>query len=460
MIGVIGILVSLILLMILAYHNHCVIVIAPICALLAVAIDGELPLMATYTQIFLDSLGKFIIRYFPLFLLGAIFGKLMEETGSAATIAKWVVLQVGSSRAILALVMTCSILTYGGVSLFVVVFTVFPFAVELFRQADLPPRLIPGSITLGSFTYTMTALPGSVQIQNLIPMPFFKTTSFAAPVMGCLAAVVMFGLGMTWLSFRGRQAKRWGEGFAAGSHPDTIAIKPQATSIVNPSLLMALSPLGCLFLLNILCSQFVVPNWQADYLAEKRFGATDLKKVQGIWSTILAMLGAILFLMALNWKRRSEISEILTKGAHCALLPVFNAASEFGYGSTIAALGGFELVKKWMFGIVPSRPLISEAISVNILAGITGSASGGLSIALEALGQAYYERGLAMGVNPELMHRVASLSCGGLDSLPHNGAVITLLLICGRTHKESYWDIAVVSIFVPMIATTLVIALS
>jgi H+/gluconate symporter-like permease len=457
MTGVIGILASLFLLMLLAYRNHSVIVIAPVCALMAVSVEGELPLMATYTQIFMDSLGKFIIRYFPLFMLGAIFGKLMEETGSAASIAQWIVRWVGSSRAILALVLTCSVLTYGGVSLFVVVFTVFPLALELFRQADLPTRLIPGSIALGSFTYTMTALPGSVQIQNLIPMPFFKTNSYAAPLMGILSALMMFGLGMVWLSYRGRQATRWKEGFESTTDSALIKLNPQPISAEKTSSLMALSPLICLFILNFLCSQFVVPGWQADYLAEKRFGATDLKKLEGVWSTILAMVGAVVCLLTIHWRRAGELTEIISKGAQSSLLPVFNAASEFGYGSTIAALGGFSYVKQWMVGIAPSRPLISEAISVNVLAGITGSASGGLSIALEALGQTYYERGLALGVDPELMHRVASLSCGGLDTLPHNGAVITLLLICGQTHKQSYWDIAMVSVVIPIFTTAVVI---
>ncbi|WP_397568910.1 GntP family permease [Schlesneria sp. T3-172] len=457
--SVVGILVSLGLLMILAYRNHSVIVIAPLCALLAVAFDGELPLLATYTQIFLDSVGLFIVRYFPLFLLGAIFGKLMEATGSATSIAEAIVRWVGARRAVLALVLTCTILTYGGVSLFVVVFTVFPLAVALFQQADLPKRLIPASIALGAFTFTMTALPGSVQIQNLIPMPFFKTTSFAAPGMGCLAAAIMFGLGMLWLNWRARQAHEHNEGY--GDHGAVVTESaPSEPSITPPPLFIALAPLVCLFVLNLVCSQYLVPGWKADYLGEKRFGATTLGKVQGIWSTILAMSGAILCLMALHWKRGRDLKEILSAGAQSSLMPVFNAGSEFGYGSIIAALGGFTLIKEWMVGIAPARPLVSEAISVNVLAGITGSASGGLSIALEALGETFYERGLAAGLDPGVLHRVASLSCGGLDTLPHNGAVITLLLICGATHRQSYGDIAMVSVVGPMIATATVVLLA
>ena len=170
------------------------------------------------------------------------------------------------------------------------------------------------------------------------------------------------------------------------------------------------------------------------------------------------MLGAILCVLVMHWRKGSALREVVSRGAQSSLMPVFNAASEFGYGSTIAALAGFTAVKTWMIGLAPSQPLISEAISVNVLAGITGSASGGLSIALEAMGKSYLDRGLAAGIDPEVMHRVASLSCGGLDTLPHNGAVITLLIICGATHKQSYWDIAMVSVIGPILSTIIVIA--
>lgn len=457
MIAIAGIILSLLCLMLLAYRNHSVLVIAPACALLAVAFDGQLPLMASFTQIYMISLGLFIERYFPLFLLGSIFGKLMEETGSAKTIVNYVVHLVGPQQAIAALVFTCALLTYGGVSLFVVVFTVFPMAVALFRQANLPQRLIPGAIALGSFTFTMTAMPGSVQIQNLIPMPFFKTNSFAAPMMGLLASSMMLVLGYFWLSIRARQANSKGEGFTLTDHKTTGRINEGSIPAHLPTLAAALSPMVCMLVLNFVLSQYVVPQWQADYLTQPRFGSTDLKKVQGTWSTILAMTGSILCIVVIHVRQFQKFSAHITHGANSALLPVFNAASEFGYGSTIAALAGFASIRDWMISIAPSRPLLSESISINVLAGITGSASGGLSIALEAMGGTYLEKGIAAGIDPEVLHRVASLSCGGLDTLPHNGAVITLLLICGQTHRDSYWDIAVVSVFVPILTTLIII---
>lgn len=460
MISVIGIIVSLLLLIYLAYRDVSVLVLAPVCALLAASFDGSLPLLATYTQIFMGSVGQFVRDFFPLFLLGALFGKLMEDTGSAAKIADMIVKAVGTRRTVLAVVLSCSILTYGGVSLFVVVFAVFPLTRSLFRAADIPRRLIPGTIGLGAFTYTMTSLPGSLQIHNLIPMPFFKTNSFAAPGLGCIGSLVTFSVGMLWLNWRVATAHKNKETFGVLRPEDT----ENETERALPSAWLAFLPVVLALSLSFLFSQWIIPKWNAEYLATEQFGKTELSKVVGIWSTILAMLITLLAMIVFHYGLfdKSAIGRLklaVADGARSSLLPLFNTASEYGYGNTIKALAGFALVEKFVTGIAPNNPLISESIAVNSLAGITGSASGGLSIALKTLGQHYYERALASGIDPELLHRVASMSCGGLDSLPHNGAVITLLLICGVTHRQGYLDIAVTTILCPLsgLATVLVL---
>lgn len=461
MIGIVGIVLSLLLLMYLAYRDVSVLVLAPLCAMLAVMFDGNLPLLATYTQIFMGSVGQFVKDYFPLFLLGAIFGKLMEDSGAAASIARVVVRAVGVHRTILAIVLSCAILTYGGVSLFVVVFAVYPLSRSLFRQADIPRRLIPASIALGSFTFTMTALPGTVQIQNQIPMPFFRTNSFAAPGLGCIGSLIIFGLGLMWLNSRAARARQNGEGFGAASAsisaaPDEVAI---ADTPELPAAWTAFAPILGVVVLNFVFSQIVIPTWDAGYLEEEQFGNTNLKRLLGTWSTILSMVVALLITIGLHFRSMEKLKTSLGSGARSSLLPIFNTASEYGYGNTIRSLAGFSIVQKYVTEIAPGNPLISEAIAVNTLAAMTGSASGGLSIALKALGDTYYQRGIDAGINPELLHRVASMSCGCLDSLPHNGAVITLLLICGVTHRQGYRDVAMVSILCPLIGTVTVILL-
>ncbi|ACO77608.1 integral membrane permease/GntP family/citrate transporter [Azotobacter vinelandii CA] len=456
MLAITGIVLSLVLLMYLAYRGINVLVLAPALALFAVLFSGESgTLLGTYTQVFMQSLGNYVVKYFPLFMLGAIFGKLMDDSGSARAIAHWLVRRLGSERSILTIVLACGILTYGGVSLFVVGFAVYPIAAALFREADMPKRLIPGAIALGALTFTMTALPGTPAIQNAIPMPFFGTDAFAAPVLGILGGGVMLLGGMFWLNHRASLARVAGEGF--GSHVDEARIEEATGS--GPGIALALLPIVLVILGNFAFTKYLIPALDHGYLAQPKFGATDLGAVLGIWSIICALALACLVLIAANWRRWTNLRDTLNKGTLGSLLPIFNTASEVGYGSVIASLGAFVVVRDFLVGLSPNNPLISEAILVNALAGITGSASGGMSIALNTMGQTYLQLANQFGIAPELLHRVASIASGGLDALPHNGAVISLLAICGLTHRQSYSDIFVVAVAIPLLALALVIAL-
>ncbi len=456
MLGVVGIILSLGLLMWLAWRDVSVILLAPLCALVAVLFEPGRPLLATYTQVFMPALGTFIAKYFPLFLLGAVYGKLMEDSGCAASISSAMGRWLGRGHEILIVVLSCAVLTYGGVSLFVVVFAVYPITFRLFRQGGLPRRLIPAAIALGSFTFTMTAMPGSVQIQNLIPMQTFDTDAFAAPVLGLIGSGIILGLGMKWLLRQAAIAHRSNEGF--GPLPTTFA-NEAATVEKCPSAITAFLPVVVVIGMNYLLSQHVIPGWDTSYLATETYGKVKPSSVQGTWATMLAMVFAIGVVVVIHYRSVSALLSSLRDGATSALMPVFNTASEVGYGNTIASLAGFAVVRDGVTSVAPGAPLVSEAIAVNSLAGITGSASGGLSIAMETLGAEYLRRGTEAGIDPELMHRVASMSCGGLDSLPHNGAVITLLLICGVTHRQAYRDIGVVSVVCPILATAAVVIL-
>lgn len=453
--GVAGIIISLLLLMILAWRGASVPVVAPLCVLVAVFADGDTPLLASYTQIFMPGVGQFISRYFPLFLLGAIFGVQMQRSGAARRIALVLAEYFGSGQAIPAVVLTCALLTTGGVSLFVVVFAVFPIADFLFQRANIPRRLIPAAIALGSFTFTMTALPGSVQLPNLIPMPYFGTTPWAAPVVGVIASVGMLGLGLAWLRYRATCARGACEGYAVVVE-ESVAVTGTVTEEL-PSVLAAFAPIVAVVFANLVLSLWILPRLDAGYLGEARFGRISLDRVIGTWSAILSLLTAVSLAGVLYSGSLKRLNQCLTEGAQASLLPVFNTAVEYGYGTTIAALSGFATIRGWLGTLSSGSPLISEAVAVNVLAGVAGSASGGLSIALESLGAGWMQQGVLSGCDPELLHRVAALSCGGLDSLPHNGAVITLLLICRSTHRESYIDIAVVSVLIPLLVTALVV---
>jgi H+/gluconate symporter-like permease len=446
MLGVIGILLSLTLLMYLAYKGYSVIFFAPVFALLAAVLSG-MALMPTYTEIFLPNLANYVKIYFPFFLLGAVFGKAMEESGAASSIAKAIVKRLGSKQAMLAVVLSCAVLTYGGVSLFVVAFAVYPFAASLFKEANIPKRLLPGTIALGAFTFTMDALPGTPQIQNTIPMKYFNTDLYAAPVFGILGAIIVFIVGMFYLEWRKRQAQANGEGY--GNH--TLQ-EPEIVEDSNlPSPLLSVVPLIAVLAVTLILQKFIFPQWdispwavQAPYKMER----TGIVGTMNNWALMIALLTGIIIALILNPKRiKGNVAKAINAGAVGSLLAVMNTASEVGFGNVIKTLPGFHSIAQAMMNIKGGgSPLLSEAITVNVLAGVTGSASGGMSIALETFGKDYLAWGNRVGLNPELLHRVASMSSGGMDTLPHNGAVITLLAISGLTHKQSYKDIFAITL--------------
>jgi H+/gluconate symporter-like permease len=469
----IGILIALGLLIFLAFRGFTLLLAAPTAAIVAAAFSGE-PLLAKWTLTFMRGTGGFIINFFPLFLLGGVFGKLMDDSGAALSIARAITERLGETRAVIAVVLACAALTYGGVSLFVVAFAVFPVAAALFRQAEVPHRLIPPAIALGAFTFTMTALPGTPAIQNAIPMAYFGTTLFAAPVLGVLASAIILGFGLWWLHMMEMRARKAGEGYSSETQPsaDEQFVRERAANADNfdhaelthghrseelPPFALALAPILIVLAANLIMSLFVLPRVDTGFLAEPRFG-TSLSSVSGVWSVVTALTVASLALVLMLHKRLPELRKTLDAGANASVLPVLNTASLVGFGAVVAALPAFAVVRDG-FLAVPGGPLVSIAVAANVMGAITGSASGGLTIALNALGENYAQLAVAGDIHPELMHRVASISSGALAMLPHNGAVVTLLAICGATQRGSYREIMMVGLVGPLIALTAVIVL-
>ena len=475
--GLLGILLGLGALVWLSFRGWSVLILAPLAGLVAALFAGE-PLLAHWTQTFMGAAAGFLASFFPLFLLGALFGKLMEDSGSVAAIARFMTEKLGPQRAVLAVVLAGALVTYGGVSLFVAFFVLGPMAQALFRAADIPGRLMPAAIALGTSTFTMTALPGTPAIQNAIPMPFFGTTPFAAPGLGVIAAAIMFGFGMWWLGRAAAAARRKGEGYgevavAADAAADDPLVRERAStagafdpaevhhgrhSAEPPGIAVAILPLVVVVLVNLAMSMLVLPRLDTSFLAEERWGGIPLAAVSGVWSVVVALASAIVILVVLNRRRLTAVRETVDAGANASVLPVLSVASLVGFGSVVAAMPAFAIVRDWVLSI-EGGPLVSLAVSTNILAALTGSASGGLTIALDALGGSYMQLAAELGIDPALMHRVAVIGAGTLDSLPHNGAVVTLLAVCGSTHGKSYFDIVMAGIVGPILALVAVIVL-
>ena len=476
--GLLGILVGLAMLVLFAFRGWSVLLLAPAAALVAAAFGRE-PLLANWTQVFMGSAARFLAQFFPIFLLGAVFGKLKDDSDSVSAVADFMTKTLGERRAILAVVLAGAFVTYGGVSLFVAFFVLSPMAQALFRAAAVPRQLMPAAIVLGTSTFTMSALPGTPSIQNAIPMPFFGTTPFAAPGLGIIAAAIMLGFGLWWLRRAEASARRAGEGYGAeatvsadGAADDEL-VRERATtarefdpaemhhgdrSVSVPPALFAALPLVVVVAVNLLMSLVVLPRLDFSYLADERWGATTISGVAGVWSVVVALAAAIATVILCNRPRLPSLRQSMDAGANASVLPALSVASLVGFGAVIAALPAFEIVRDWVLAI-EGGPLVSLAVATNVLAALTGSASGGLTIALDALGQTYMTIAAQTGLSPALMHRVAVIGSGTLDILPHNGAVVTLLAVCGATHRESYFDIVMVGIVNAILALVAVILL-
>jgi H+/gluconate symporter-like permease len=416
----------------------------------------------------MKAMGAYIIQYFPLFLLGSIFGKLMESSGHALTLANFITEKLGAQRALLAVALSCAILTYGGVSLFVVAFMMYPIGQSLFERANISKNLLPAAIALGAFTFTMTSVPGTPSVQNSIPSPYFGTDSFAAPGLGLIASVLMAVLGIWWLNL---QSKNLGtpnklvtqidNGSASSGSASSSSTSSQTAA--HSSFKLAIMPIVIMGITNLIMAKWLLPNWQPEFLTDNDFGISSLASVSGLWAIIIALCAGILYIyisQVIKTRQVKSSNEAVNQGSIGSMLPILNTASEVGYGSVIASLAGFLLIKEFVLNLSPGNPLISEAIAVNVLAGITGSASGGMSIALATLGADYLAKAVALGIDPEILHRIAVMASGCMDTLPHNGAVITLLGICQLSHRDAYKYIAMVTIVFPLISLVLVIGLA
>ncbi|NGY84046.1 GntP family permease [Bacillus megaterium] len=433
MLSMIGLIGGLLLLIVLTMRGMNLFIAGPLSALV-VALTSGMPLFpqlvkegeANFVGNYMSGFTGFIASWYLMFLLGAVFGKVMEDSGAADSVSRWIVSKLGMKRAVLAIVLACAVLTYGGVSLFVVAFSVYPMALSLFKQADLPRRFIPAALAFGSVTFTMTSA-GSPEIQNWIPIEYLKTSLYAGWEVSLVVAVVMAVFGYWWLKRLISKAVKNGERFIS-REKDPVVTENQ--SLPNP--LLSLLPLVVVLIISFALHK---PLQQS--------------------ALIVALLSGIIVTYIVNRKHFKGFWNAASEGTLGALIAIGNTAAVVGFGGVAKAVPAFGVAVDAMTHI-PGSPLIGGAIAVSVIAGMTGSASGGQAIALPILAPHY----LDAGVNPEALHRVVAISSGVLDSLPHNGYVVTTInSICGETHKDAYGSVAAMTVIVPLVGLVLAIIL-
>lgn len=428
--SLIGLVGGLMLLILLTVRGMNLMIAGPLCALI-VAITSGIPLFSFETSDadllngYMSGFAAFVQSWFLMFLLGSLFGKLMEESGSADSVSQWIVGKLGMQHATLAIVIACAVLTYGGVSLFVVAFSVYPMALSLFKQADLPRRFIPAVLAFGSVTFTMTSA-GSPEVQNWIPIKYLNTSPYAAWETSLVVAIFMAVFGYWWLQRMIKAALAQGETFQV-RESDPVVKKQQL-----PSPMLSLIPL-----ILVLLTSFILHQEFKQY------------------ALMIALLIGVVACWLINHRYIQKLGEAINLGTTGALIAIGNTAAVVGFGSVAKATPAFDVAVEFMTNL-PGNELIGAAIAVSVIAGMTGSASGGQAIALPVLAPHY----LDAGVDAEELHRIVAISSGALDSLPHNGYVVTTIrAICGETHSAAYGPLAMLTVVVPLIGLIMAIAL-
>lgn len=422
MLSVIGIFIGLALLVIFAFRGASLVWAAPICALI-VALTGNLNLYEAYTDTYMQGFIGFTKSWFPTFMISAIFGRILEISGAAQSLTQWIVKKIGADKAILISLVSGGILAYGGISGFVIIFTMYPVVINLFKSGNIPNRLIPATIMVGAFQFAMSA-PGAPTIQNLIPMEHFNTTAMAAPILGFLSALLMFFLAYFWLEYRSKKLRNDGEHFV---EPERKVSEIPESELPNPITSTLVPFIAILIILNVLKMPI------------------EIALISGV---ILAMIFNYKYIT----KQNDTIFGIFNVGSKSAISAVINTSAAVGFGTVVQSSPGFQNLVDLVVNI-GGHPIFGLMIAVNVLAAATGSASGGLAIALDALGQHYVAIAQSQGMSLEVFHRISTLSCGGLNTMPHDGAVVTYLDYCGISHKNGYFDMLITSGLIPILVS-------
>lgn len=454
MLANLGLLAGLVVLIVLALRGINI-VVAVLISILVIGLTNQMALADVYLNYFpFGASGAFSFagNFFLLFLTGAVFGRLMAASQAAGGIALAFIDWLGAKRALLAAMLVCALLTYGGVVVFVVIFTMYPLGVILMREANIPRRIYAAAIALGAGTFTMTALPGTPSIHNVIAARALDTDLFAGGWIGVLAALIMATLGMLYLQSQWRKSIAQGEGYQSTPQDEQmqkLAVSSDAVPGWKRSLTPLLTVLGIIVIPRVLLLSGV--SAEGDNLLASVLAFSLAQPV--LWASIALVVGSFACVLLFKPLRdRLLLNKSVSQGADDAVLPLINTAAVIGFGGVVIQTAGFHQFAEWLLNL-PVPPLLSVFISANLISGITGSASGGLQIFMSSLAPAYLE----MGIVPEVLHRVSNLAAGGLDSLPHSGAVIALLTLMGLTHKEAYKDIFVVTVIIPLFAALVAI---
>ncbi|KAB2331540.1 GntP family permease [Cytobacillus depressus] len=410
-IHVAGILLAIAVIIYVAMKGINILIVAPIASIIVILtnqMDFFSSIIGTENS-YMTGLAGFIINFFAVFMLGSILAKYIDASGAAQSIAQKILEKTGTDKPfpiLVALFIITAVLTYGGLSLFVVVFVLVPLAKPLFKQLNIAWNLITIPIMLGLGTFTMTMLPAAPSIQNVVPTAYLGTTLTAAPLLGIIGSVVAIAFGLWYMKSTLNKSIARGETFADFEVSDTNVEGKKEI----PTFFISILPIVLLIVIIIIGSALKIPN------------------------IILIALTVSIIVSALFFNKYIPNQKVvINEGASGSIMPVFLTASTVAFGVVITLAPGFKYISDFILGI-PGNPLISLSIASATFGAITGSASGALGIVMGAFSQDY----LAMGINPEVIHRVATVSSAVFTVMPHTGVVLTFFALTGLNHKNGF----------------------
>lgn len=429
-----GILLSIVLIIYFSIKGYSILFMGPLCSVLVILTNqmDVFSALISAPNSYMMGLAQFIANFFMVFLLGSILAKYMEASGAARSIAEFVLKLTGTENPysmLLAIFLICSLLTFGGVSLFVVLFAIIPLSRPLFKQMNISWSLIAIPIELGILTFTMTMLPGSPSIQNVIPTTTLGTTLTAGPLLGLVGTVVVITFGLWYMKRELDKSIRKGEVYEFQDIDSITGVYEEGRL---PHIGVSLAPLLLLIAIIFIGSFLKIHN-----------------------IIILALVASILFSAIVLGSYTKGQKEVINAGAQGAISPIFFTAAAVGFGSVINAAPGFKVISDLILHI-PGNPLISLSIVTSLMSIITGSSSGSLGIIMQGFAKSY----LDMGIIPDVLHRIAAMSSGPLSLMPHSGVVLTFFALTGLNHKNSYKHIFISTVVGSFLAMLVALVLA
>ncbi len=408
--------VAIALLVVLVYIRVDILIAGPLVAIFLAVTSGLNPVQAL-TEGYLPTFGGFCSSFFLVFGSSAIFARVMQDTGMAASIARTIGKKCGPKYAVLVVFFTSVLLTYGGVSLFVVVFVLYPIALQLFREANITRAMIPGAIAAGAFTFASSCLPGAAQAAPLVAAGYLDTTIMVMPLLGILCGGFMCVLIVLYLNWALKKSRK--DKLEFEDDPETTALIEKFNNIELPNFWLSLLPM---LMVIVTLNVFKLPVY-------------------------ICMAIGVAISFAFGWKNVDNKLATLNAGVGGAVLALLNTAAANGFGGVAKMTPAFAELCDILTQSNSIPPLLSVGLATTLIAGACGSGTGGLGVALGTLAPVYID----MGVSPGLIHRVSLIACGGLDSLPHNGAVVTCLTSCGVSHKDGYKHMGWTTVVIPLV---------